>query len=261
VNEVVLSVQYPSAVVDEVTALADFWPKIRTDFPQLERQPPIVPAVEEFGPPRRQPQVEFRMLSEPPTQRYWFIEEAGNRLVQVQADRFLLNWRKVSDEDGYPRYRNLRSEFESRYATFAETVSAEAVPEVDWCEVTYINHIPAEGNRPAEHMQLSKVLKVIAEQPVGEALPPPEDSQLQERFVIRDGEAPVGRLYLTATPAYRTADDKPIYVVTLLARGRPRGQGLQGVLEFFDLGRDLIVRGFKELTTDQMHQTWGLVSE
>jgi hypothetical protein len=47
-------------------------------------------------------------------------------------------------------------------------------------------------------------------------------------------------------------------VITLLARGTPQDGTIAEVVAFFDLARDLIVRGFKESTTDDMHREWGL---
>jgi len=78
-------------------------------------------------------------------------------------------------------------------------------------------------------------------------------------LISREGEDhPIGRLYLIAAPAFRAADAAPIYVLTFLARGKPAEPKTEGILAFFDLGRDLIVRGFKESTTDEMHRLWGL---
>ncbi len=257
VNEVALSVQFTAPTIDEFDILARFWPVIEADFPKHAKQPPLPPAEEDF---QRPPTggIEFRLLEGPPPPRYWFFSSDETLLVQAQTDRFIFNWRLIADGQDYPRYRNLRPEFERRFRTFLETAGGAKEFAPTWCELTYINHVEAPGSSEGAHGPLSQVLRALNPQPTAASLPPVEDTQLQQRFVMTDCGAPVGRLYLTATPAFRNDDGAPIYVVTLVARGRPRDATVASVLEFFDQGRELIVKGFKESTTDEMHQKWGL---
>jgi hypothetical protein len=74
---------------------------------------------------------------------------------------------------------------------------------------------------------------------------------------VRLQEEPVGRLHIAAEPAFRRSDSSPIVVLTLTARGRPLGVGLDGVLAFLDLGHEWIVRAFDSVTTSKMHRIWG----
>ena len=39
------------------------------------------------------------------------------------------------------------------------------------------------------------------------------------------------------------------------------GPGVEGVLAFCDVGRNWIVAGFEDLTTDLMHSRWGITEE
>lgn len=39
--------------------------------------------------------------------RWWFISEDDSRLVQLQHDRLVLNWRKTTEHAEYPRHHNL----------------------------------------------------------------------------------------------------------------------------------------------------------
>ena len=83
--------------------------------------------------------------------------------------------------------------------------------------------------------------------------------QLGMTFAIKDErQAPVGRLHVTAQPAIRKEDRKPMVILNLTARGKPEGEGTDGVLRFLDRGREWIVKTFKEITTSEMHQIWGL---
>jgi len=40
-------------------------------------------------------------------------------------------------------------------------------------------------------------------------------------------------------------------------RGRPLGEGVEGILKFMDFGREKIVRAFSDITTEKMHVLWG----
>jgi hypothetical protein len=46
-------------------------------------------------------------------------------------------------------------------------------------------------------------------------------------------------------------------VMNLVARGRSDGEGIDGVLRFFDSGHTWATRTFLALTTPEMHTIWG----
>lgn len=264
VNEVVLSVQLSGPAIDEVGVLADYWPSIRADFPQHQKQPPLPRVVEDFSLPGQQGAgVGIEFFQGHPPSRYWFSSADDTRLVQVQPDRFAYNWRQIPGNEVYPRYRELRPEFEARYAAFLDAVTAGTDgPTPEWCEITYINHVEAKSTVAGVHGPLSRILRALNPDVTAPTLPAIEDTHVQQRFRILDDASgsPIGRFYLTAVPAFRTVDAAPIYVITLIARGRPADASMDSVLAFFDRGRELIVNGFRESTTDEMHELWGLTT-
>ena len=70
------------------------------------------------------------------------------------------------------------------------------------------------------------------------------------------GGRPVGRLHVDVQRALQTSDNKPMYVFQLTARGQ-----VGDSFEFFDLGREWIVRSFAVLTTPHMHAVWKRVDK
>ena len=54
----------------------------------------------------------------PPLPRCWFLNDTETRLIQLQADRFIHNWRKVTGKEEYPRYEAIRDEFIDRWDEF-----------------------------------------------------------------------------------------------------------------------------------------------
>jgi hypothetical protein len=171
-----LAVQFEGASLDEFDMLAKYWPAIRDDFPHHDKQPPLPPIREEFARPPGQG-LRFDLLTTPPVPRYWFMSADRTLLVQVQSDRYALNWRQTSDSDEYPRYRQLRPEFVRRFTTFLDFVPT-AKP--TWCELTYINHVPAAAAPAGPHGPLARILRVLNPTPVAPTLPPVEDTRLQQ---------------------------------------------------------------------------------
>ena len=233
-NEVVFSVQFESDVIDEVGTLSDFWPTIRKEFPKHEKQPPLPPASESFEVPAPGGEGQVQFFQGVPPQRYWFLSEDETLIVQVQADRLMFNWRKVVGDEEYPRYQVLAPRFAELLETFlqCEAVDREAATAA-WIELQYVNPIEPQG--PAgTHGQLARILNFLVADPPRLALPPVEDTQLQQRFRITDEKSqPQGRLYLTAVPAFRSTDGVPVYVLTMLARGRADAGSLRdGVAGF-----------------------------
>ena len=75
--------------------------------------------------------------------------------------------------------------------------------------------------------------------------------------MIGDNGEPLGRLHVVEEPRIKLEDGSPLIRLTLTARGAPTKKDFGGVMAFFDIGREFIVRGFASITTAQMHRIWG----
>lgn len=258
VVEVALGVQFEPLELRSAH-IGLWWQKIRDRFPRIEEQAPLDPAIERFGVPRaRVAKLRFEMTTKPPVPRSWFLNEEGTELIQLQPDRFVHNWRKDGKDTPYPRYERVRDTFEKELREFEAFLGAEGLGRVvaNQCEVTYVNHVMA--GRGWDHLgQLDMLLRLFARPEPSAFLPAPEEARVSAHYVIPGAHGPIGRLHIAAEPAYRTEDDQPMYVLKLIARGEPEGEGIDGVLAFLDVGREWVVRGFADVTTAQMHNLWG----
>lgn len=259
VVEVALSVQFETLPDFRTPQIGLLWQQFRDRFPKTEEHPPLDSVIERFGvPPTPKGVARFQMLSAPPVPRCWFLNNEGTELVQVQQDRFAHNWRKVGDQATYPRYDYVRTTFENELRKFEDFLSRQQIGELNanQCEITYVNHI-LSGEGWNNHGQLGEVLTLFAPRYTDDFRPAPEDGRLSARYMIPNNTGePVGRLHVAVEPVYRSADDMPMFALTLTARGRPLGVGVPGVLAFLDLGREWIVRSFASITTPQMHTIW-----
>jgi len=263
VAEVALSLQFDSLQLFRVPHLGLLWEQYRLTFPKFEEHPPLPAAVEWFGLPTSggfAPQVE--LLTVPPMPRCWFVNERGSELVQIQQDRFVFNWRKLKEDDLYPRYEYVQAGFEKQLQVLRGFLTKENVGDIvpNQCEVTYVNQL-LSGQGWEQPGQLDRLVTIWKNQYSDQFLKEPEDVRLSMRYVIRDDDKPVGRLHVNIEPRFSTIHQLPVIVISLTARGAPRTKDEAGVLDFFQIGRKWIVSAFASITTNDMHRNWGRLDE
>jgi len=259
VVEVALSVHFDKLPGLGSVQIASFWQQFRDRFPKTEEHPPLEPAFERFDVPplRKRGAVRLELIEKPPTPRFWFLNQPGTELIQVQQDRIAHNWRKLATGAEYPRYERIRESFQSELNCFQEFIRNEGIGEFvpNQCDVTYVNHILWDE---LNHGEPDRLLTVFQRHFNDGFLPDPEDATIKMRFVIPDDQGkPAGRLHADLVPGYRNADGQPLFILTMTARGRPLGEGIEGAMAFLDRGREWVVRGFASLTTPEMHEKWG----
>jgi uncharacterized protein (TIGR04255 family) len=234
-----------------------FWAEhLRDEFPVIADQPPLPLNEERFEKnPAEQSPVQIRLEQGVPVFRQWFISGDDTRLIQLQQDRFIQNWRRRSpDASDYPRYESLRESFERHFMTYSEFLVSNdlGTPTIRQTEMTYTNHF-----QPDEVWQdqrdLDRVLRCWRPDFGNEALltDPIEDVSLAWRHTISDETGPFARLHVSLFPVVAGG-----LVLQLTVRGKPRDGSLKTTMAFFDMGRERIVKGFTAITTDAMHQRW-----
>lgn len=254
VVETVLSLQFEKLPAMRAVHFGLFWREVRERFPQTEEHPALLPVFERFPEPiPSRGQIQFEAIEAPTLPRVWLINETGTEVIQVQNDRFVKNWRKSGQHDVYPHYEPvIKPAFERDLREFQSFLAAQRLGEmkVTQCEVTYVNHIiSGEGwDGFGEIHRIFRFWSLRASPVPGN----PEDFGIHIRFPITNDEAhPIGRLHVDVQPALRATDNRPMYVMNLTARGL-----LGAGFDFFDLGRQWIVKSFEQLTTEAMHRVW-----
>ena len=264
VIEVALGVQFDRAVVD-LEALAEFANAIKAEFPDREQDEPLPRLTESFRRPPEGPRVEFR-FGGPPMPRTWFLSSDRRLLVQLQADRLTLNWRRVEVGDEYPRYATLRPKFDAIRGQLIDILKGlgRESAQIDHVEVTYINELAESEEDSAEdrHPSLAAMLTTVNDVDADGFLPLAEDVGYLARFRIRspDGEQAIGRLLVSTDPAYRTSDQRPIYLLKLTASLVIPSDLEDSVIEMLNLGRSWVVHGFLQLTTKEIQANWGPIT-
>ncbi len=256
VAEVALSVQFSGPVLDGNTVTRDLLPVLCKSFPKTEILSAVPRMGEEFS-PNANPGLSFQIVGQGPEFRFWFISEDDVELVQVQADRLTFNWRRENDSS-YPRYEKVRQRFIETCTTFVDVLSgSEAEPRVDWCEVSYLNPLPVR-NEDGSRKELSTMLTRFSRQDLT-CVGHPEDVSLHERFLLLRDAMPIGRLIVNLSPVLLGGNSpQESNLLRLTARGLAPEPNLRGAVSFLDYGREIIVTTFRDITTAEMHEQWGL---
>lgn len=255
-DEVALSVQFQPIPGLQTPQIGLLWENYKDRFPRTEQHPPLDPVEERFGPPVS-PSVKFELSTSPPLPRCWFLNEESTELIQIQQDRFVHNWRKANEKEEYPRYEHVRKQFEQELGMFCEFVGTEKLGEFlpNQCEVTYTNAISTEEN--ISHGLVGHVLTPISLNYSDNYLGEPENVRFAAQYIFSDDAGdPMGRLHISIKPAFKVSDGRPIFILNMTARGAPQGKEIKDILNFIDIGREWIVRGFASITTSDMHKHW-----
>jgi uncharacterized protein (TIGR04255 family) len=259
IDEVVLSIQFAPPENFTTAHMGLFWRSIRSKYPTVTQQPKLPPLFETFGtPPISGSAVQFQAMMAPPMPRFWFDNENGPDLLQLQQDRIIHNWRKREQEQIYPRYGAIRSRFESEVQAFVEFLEKEQLGElrVNQCEVSYINVIQLPDNVDP-HLKITEISPLWSTQITESASGKFENSSLYAQYLLSDNQKPFGRIYVNFQPAFRPSDLSPLIRLEITARGTPNGESISEAFRLLDEERSAIVRTFADVTTPMMHEIWG----
>jgi uncharacterized protein (TIGR04255 family) len=224
------------------------WEKFRLDYPHCQEVAPLMPLVETFGEPPA-PEVE---LAEIPLPRVWFLHDDG-RIIQLQRDRFLHNWRKLKPIDEYPRYRTVFHLFQSHFSTFQaflhEMRLGPVIPRQ--YEMTYVNLIyQGEGWETIGDIQ--QVFPDFCWQERKDRfLPRPGGINWRTSFPLPDR---AGRLHMQIQLAQRRADNRLTLRFEITARGFGADTAPEAMKTWFDLAHEWIIRGFADYTGPQIQR-------
>lgn len=259
VTEVVVGVTFRPIDGLSVPRLGQLWSeRFATELPRIEEQPPYEPPIEHLGQPSPIPPIEFQFGGFP-RPRVWFINNEGDEVVQLQHNYFACNWRKVHPDAEYGRWDSRRSAFRHWFTTFESFLLEHSLGRIEptQCEVTYINHIESNASE-SPHSDAPRIFRLVGSPPfAAEGLTGTiEQVRLAQQLLLKYKGTAFGRLHLVIQPAFRRTDKRAIYVFELTARGRPSQLGLDGILNFFDQGREAVVQGFAASTTPYMHDHW-----
>ncbi|MFA5864492.1 MAG: TIGR04255 family protein [Phycisphaerae bacterium] len=254
VVEVAIGLQF--APLDNFSAahIGLYWALIRDTFNRVEDQSPIEHIVEPLVEPQEIKPL-FRMFTKPEPPRVWFIDSAGNKIIQVQHDRFLHNWRKMTEQDEYPRFPAVKKEFFDHWNQFCSFLEEQKLspPQVDQCELTYVNLI-RKGAGWESMSDLNNLFTFAKWHTRSNFLPAPENVRWSARFLLPEQS---GRLHIEMLPVRIQPKNELALQLSLTTRGKPLTNMDSGsIIQWFDLAREWIVKGFADIVDKKTDRLW-----
>jgi uncharacterized protein (TIGR04255 family) len=259
VTEVALSVQF-----DTIAPLGNIhagllWAEYRSEYPKVSELPALPPQFETFGgggAPTTVP-FQFETLLQAPMSRFWFEEAGGEHLMQIQNDRIVHNWRKRETEGEYPRYEPIADRLEGEIGKFEEFLQREKLGQLraNQCEVTYINTIELlDGGDPHRHIE--RITPLWSGFVEGDRSLEPENVATQIRYVLKNDGTSIGRVYVNFSSVFRIPDQTHGVQLSITVRARPQEPHIEAALGLLDREREILVRTFAAVTTEEMHRLW-----
>jgi len=249
--EVVFGVQFKELAALKALHLGALWEKIgKAEYPEIEEKVPIAHLIEDYGESQaKSPAMAIQSFDTPPLPRYFFVSEDQRRLVQLQRDRFLQNWRKRGENTGYPRFENLCPQFIESWGQFCGFVRDQNLGELqpDQYELTYVNHIE-QGDGWTNEQDIEDVFpwfKCSFNDQSSAAL---EGVSWRRIYRLPDK---AGRLHVSMQQVIIRDTKTPALLLNLTARGFAECS----VKDWFDMAHEWIVRAFVDLTGPSVKDT------
>jgi len=256
VIEVVYGLQFAPLIEWRTPLIGALWQEIKTDYPGFKEMPVLAPVIERYDQTIQADRPTIEVLDGPPVPRLFFLDRYENWVMQVQNDRFLHNWKRMKEEDLYPRFGLVSERFFKAWDRFSNFLESHGIstPQLTQFELTYINHIPVETGRSTVE-ESEAIFSNLRSKSDYEFLPRPDTVTWNTSFLLPEQQ---GRLHISLRPGQRRKDKASILLLELTARGIPASTEPENIRRWFTMGREWIVRGFSDITDKSVQiQRWG----
>lgn len=252
-TEMVIAVQFERLRGFSNAHAGSFWERLgRESWPLVSEVPELPAQFEKFGPGQFLQNRLQLQLTQDPACRTRFRNLQGDRLLQLQRDRLILNW--IGSGESYPRFETHLGDFRSLFEEFTDYLgSAEfPEPEINQWEITYQNTIP-QGTvwSSPEDWGFFTPLSGVMSLP---GIPKQESFNGQWHFVMPEE---TGRLHIQ-WQHIRSSDESAEEKIRLTLTARGPAKDTKSFLDGVHVGRETIVRTFRDLMSDNANRFWGL---
>jgi uncharacterized protein (TIGR04255 family) len=249
--EVALSIQFRTLSKFHAALLGEVWREFRSDYPHISYANKLEHQIERFGASQPVPQHRLTFSDFPETPRAMFASNSNEYLIQVQEDRFILNWRKL-EGFVYPKHERLSQILFKEFERFKRVIGEFDVGDVtpDQIEITNVNHIETA------EQSVSKIFDGILSN-VGLSKEPIEGFNCAFTKLYKRDEQDVGRIYTQLEKSKRRHDFQDIYVVKITGRAQPKQSNTDAMRDDFSQLRLAINRVFDTVTSSTLHNQWG----
>ena len=220
-----------------------FWHEVLENFPKCDQAAPL--GLEE--------NLTAELDSVFPLPRMWLISRDGDRLVQLQRDRFYFNWRTGANRVEYCGFDEIYPSFLGLWDAFQGFLRRNELgePALRSCELTYINHI-TQATGWSSMGDVTRIFPTLGWRAGQKGfLPLP---RVQATTAVYDLPDQLSRLNLRMQPGQATDSKENILVLELSAKGPPGGKLRTDIDSWFQVAHEWIVRGFEDLVEETIQE-------
>ncbi|MDZ7777255.1 MAG: TIGR04255 family protein [Bacteroidales bacterium] len=235
--ELVVGVQFDQSIFDS-TVIFDFYQKIKDKFPKI-REDNLLPEIIE----------KTESLNETNTQnsnikssRKLFFNSKETKLIQIQHNKLLFNWRKAGGNEEYPHFDNVYAEFKKIYEKLTEKKNQNTINQY---EVTYVDHINMK-DFGIEAFNTNSILSFNN-----------FDNKEVIKSIFQHFSIPQidlnGNINLQVQSAIRNDDKSKVLVIESTCRGYSTNVSFD---EWYNIAHERLVNQFEKMTTENAQLIW-----
>ncbi len=227
-----------------------YWQSIQARYPSLPKD--------------TQPIGEMPLLAIPPKlRRVWFESIDQAKVVQLQSDKFLYNWRKVSQTVEYPHFQDVYQGFSVEWQHFEDwwrqlwqaQQLAPTFPGLDpikttQYELTYLNQIGHEQGWDSS-ADTQRIFKFLAGNWSGFPLSQPQAHQFNLEFALPEG---MGTLSISISQGIELESNLPVLICELTARSANTQLPID---HWFEAAHESMVQSFLHILNEDVKTAWG----
>lgn len=238
VSEVAIGAQFNNPILDN-GLIYDFYQKVKSEYPKIQENPPLPSIIENPDKPNQ-----TRILQGFNTRRY-FINHNGDKLIQLQPDRFLFNWRKNSDSDEYPKFTSVLNGFLEIYGKLEHEVS-DIGTKINQLEVTFVDQVIL-NDFELESIKLGEIFNYLSF--------PYEIKNCECNFSF-PSKSINGNLTFVIRSAFNSKNQSKLLVCETTCRGfTDAGEDMS---QWFNKAHKILLDFFVELFTERSKAVWGI---
>jgi uncharacterized protein (TIGR04255 family) len=234
VTEVIIGAQFDGTPFDSEFVF-NFYNNIKDKYPHILEQPPV-PSVFQHS------NMNDNVLLPGFNVRRFLISLDQSKLIQIQPNRFLFNWRKINNIE-YPHFQSVLEKFLSVYEKIKERRILNQL--VNQLEVTYIDHIYV-NDFGTDNFNPKDVFTFINYK-----------SNLKniEHTVLLPVDELNGSITINLRSGISVENNKKLWVLESTCRGYRQDIPMQ---EWLDIAHSKLLDVFFEITTEKAKLKWGI---
>lgn len=254
IDELVIGVAFKRLDALRLPRLGRFWDRVASEFPKCEHMPPLLHSSEQsLG-----SEIDGNSsLPGPMLPRIWLVSEDDHSLLQIQADRFIENWRKRRADTAYPGFDVVFGNFVRHWGEYQAWAHAEGLGAIEITEVemSYVN-LFYEGEEWTSASDISGIINWASTPAPYRAGADRLGFFGQYKLPTAGGTLRVSLQQGVRTSTERTQDKQRVFVLNMTATAKAQTWDDQGE-DWFQAAHDDLRDFFASSLTVAATERWG----